>query len=290
MYSDGYRQRYSAILDMIVRIESEWDEEYEEEDRPDVLSTNLRVIREHLRVHTDEYGEETYRGVFKLSDHVDIEINRYRHQTNLYRGLSITSDSVDDLSEKLDGTRQGIDVLLDEVDRAQKSTERLQMQMVAILGIFAAIVMAFSGGLDILGGAISVSGESDLFRVVFVVLLCGIILFNIFAFLMHMILVIIRSQDRPRYRPYKRVSGGASGRLSTWLDRFTGSRFIIGFNSVLLIAMIVDAACMVLIGRRDADVVPGPQGDAEQQWSGGIKLMPNPHPLRAYLLSPIEGR
>ncbi len=131
---------------------------------------------------------------------------------------------------------------------ARDKAEKLQMHMVAILGIFVAIVMAFAGGLDILSGAISVSGESDLFKVVFVVLLCGMVLFNIFAFLIHMILAIINPQsgyDSRRYREIDRRSKKA--RLSIWLDRFVGSRFIISFNAILLIAMIVDAILMIAL-------------------------------------------
>lgn len=250
IYDRGYRQRYSEILGMLEDITSndETDDQDESEDGLEVISSNLMSLRDYLKEHPHEYGESTYYGVFKLSDHVDIEIRRLRDRQNLYYELSGTDDNLVDLYDKAKQLEGKLENAESSIEEAQRNSERLQMQMVAILGIFAAIVMAFSGGMDILGGAISISGESDLFRVVFVVLLCGIILFNIFAFLMHMILAIIDSSNK---RVFGRFSGATrktkKERLSSWLDRFVGSRFIIAFNAVLIVAMIVDCILMIAL-------------------------------------------
>lgn len=201
IYRDGYRQRYSEILEMLKGIPSDDDtdgRDDEAEDRLEVLSANLVDLREYLRRNVKVYGEAAHSGVFKLSDHVDIEICRIRDRDNIFHELSRTGDNIGSLSKqaadlKIDFSKQAADLKKD-LDEARDKADKLQMHTVAILGIFAAIVMAFAGGLDILGGAISVSGESDLFKVVFVVLLCGMVLFNIFAFLMHMILAIINPQ------------------------------------------------------------------------------------------------
>jgi len=211
----------------------------EAEDRLEVLSANLVDLREYLGCNVEIYGEPVHSGVFKLSDHVDIEICRIRDRDNIFHELSRTGDDLDSLSKQAAELKK-------DLSEARDKADRLQMHTVAILGIFAAIVMAFAGGLDILSGAISVSGESDLFKVVFVVLLCGMVLFNIFAFLMHMILAIINPQsgcDPRRYQGTDRKSKKA--RLSVWLDRFVGSRFIIAFNAALLMAMVVDAILMI---------------------------------------------
>lgn len=250
VYDRGYRQRYSEILGMLEDIAPNEEDVYEQddecEDSLEVISSNLMALREYLREHTSEYGELTYYGVFKLSDHVDIEIHRLRDRKNLYHELSGTDDNLVDLYSKATDLEKKLKKANKSIDNAQRNSERLQMQMVAILGIFAAIVMAFSGGLDILGGAISISGESDLFKIVFVVLLCGIILFNIFAFLMHMILAVINSSNGRifrRSRDTTRTTG--KERLSIWLDGFVGSRFIVAFNLILIGAMIVDVVLMI---------------------------------------------
>lgn len=228
------------------------DQDDEAEDRLEVLSANLVDLREYIGCNVEVYGEPVHSGVFKLSDYVDIEICRIRDRDNIFHELSRTGDNIVSLSKqatelKKDLSKQAAE-LKKELDEARDKADKLQMHTVAILGIFAAIVMAFAGGLDILSGAISVSGESDLFKVVFVVLLCGMVLFNIFAFLMHMILAIINPQsgcDPRRYQGTDRKSKKA--RLSVWLDRFVGSRFIIAFNAALLMAMVIDAILMIVL-------------------------------------------
>lgn len=251
IYSDGYRQRYSVILDMLTDIDdisSENQDETpdEDEDCLELLSANLALLREYSRTHTKIYGEYTFYGIAKLSDHVDIEIHRYRDKQSMYHDLSETDDNVYALIDRTTDLERMLSESRGELQDAHRAAEKLQMQMVAILGIFAAIVMAFSGGMDILSGAISVSGDSDIFRVAFVVLLCGIVLFNILAFLMYMILAIINTQNKSPRRPGIRISK-RSIRISRWLDRFIGSRFIIAFNIILIIAMIVDVICMFLM-------------------------------------------
>lgn len=251
VYDRGYRQRYSEILGMLEDITSDDeadDRDDECEDSLEVISSNLMTLRDHLREHISEYGESTYYGVFKLSDHVDIEIHRLRDRQNLYHDLSGTDDNLVDLYNKAQKLEDELKTAESSIKEAQRNSERLQMQMVAILGIFAAIVMAFSGGMDILGGAISISGESDLFRVVFVVLLCGIILFNIFAFLMHMIIAIINSSNNHAFGRFRSATRKTrKERMSFWLDRFVGSRFIIAFNAVLIVAMIIDFVLMAVL-------------------------------------------
>ena len=251
IYECGYRQRYSEILGMLEDItscEGNLDELNDEsEDCLEVISSNLMALREYLRENIEEYGESTYYGVFKLSDHVDIEIHRLRDRQNLYHELSGTDDNLFNLYKKAEKLERRLEKAKKSIEDAQHNSERLQMQMVAILGIFAAIVMAFSGGLDILSGAISISGESDLFRVVFVVILCGIILFNIFAFLMHMILAIIDSSNVKTFRRFRYMANETrKERLSTWLDKFVGSRFIIAFNAILLSALTLDVVLIFI--------------------------------------------
>ena len=251
IYSDGYRQRYSVILDMLIEMDSDEPDDSDElsdedEDCLELLSSNLSLLREYSRTHIEIYGEHTFYGIAKLSDHVDIEIHRYRDKKNMYHTLSETDDNVYAIYKKTLKLEKKLSKSREELRDAHKAAEKLQVQMVAILGIFAAIVMAFSGGLDLMGGTISTSGDSDIFRVIFVVVLCGVIMFNILAFLMYMILAVINAQNQSAGR-LESYNSSRRKRFSNWLNRFAGSRFIIAFNSILVLTMFVDALCMIAI-------------------------------------------
>lgn len=63
----------------------------------------------------------------------------------------------------------------------------MQTEMILILTIFAAIIMTFSGGLTFLGNALAGMKDTDPYKISFVILLCGIVMFNMIFYLLHTI-------------------------------------------------------------------------------------------------------
>lgn len=92
--------------------------------------------------------------------------------------------------KEADQLRDDIDKAKRTVKKARKEAQSSKMELVAILSIFAALVIAFSGGLTYLGGTISSSGDATIGSTVFSVLVCGLMLFNIIAFLMIMVVIV----------------------------------------------------------------------------------------------------
>ena len=230
IYSTGYRHGYAGILDVIRNIDRTQsrccqasEEDDQEIDGLLILTENLDNLKERIR--TGPYSMDAFNGIVRLSDHVKLEIHRLRDlQDQDYQKKQMT-ETIQTLLEKSE-------TLASKVEIAQKNSEKIQMHMVAILGIFAAIVMAFSGGMNILSGAISISGESDLCNVAFAVLLCGIILFNIFAFLIGSITALIRpmrDEEKDDQHPIGMID----------------SRLIIGFNAIMMALLLVDVIVMI---------------------------------------------
>ncbi len=233
IYSSGYRHGYAGILDIISDIDkkhseaSSIEDDAQEIDKLSILTTNLDNLKEHVRTDERTYNDNTFYGIVKLSDHVKLEIHRLRD-----------IQEQDRQKQQMTGTIQNLltrsEELTAEIEVAQKNSEKIQMHMVAILGIFAAIVMAFSGGMNILSGAISVPGDSNIYNVVFTVLLCGIILFNIFAFLMASILSIVQSDNRE-------IGNQKDGILVG----IANPKLVICFNAVMVILLAIDAIAMM---------------------------------------------
>lgn len=111
IYSDGYRQRYSEILDMLEDITSDIDSAVElgegPEDCLEVVSSNLMALRKYLSEKIETYGESTYSGVFKLSDHVDIEIRGLRERDSMFHELLGTGDNIVDLHKEAENRNFG---------------------------------------------------------------------------------------------------------------------------------------------------------------------------------------
>lgn len=199
----------------------------EEIDKLSILTTNLDNLKEHVRTDKGAYNDNTFYGIVKLSDHVKLEIHRLRdiqEQDHQKQQMTGTIQSLLTRSEELTA----------EIEVAQRNSEKIQMHMVAILGIFAAIVMAFSGGMNILSGAISVPADSNIFNVVFTVLLCGIILFNIFAFLMASVLSIVQSGSHE----------SESSEDAKWAG-IANPKLMIGFNGIMILLLALDAIAMM---------------------------------------------
>ena len=118
--------------------------------------------------------ESLYGKILKLSDHVNLEVQRLQD----YEG--IRKESVETVSK----LSQDIELAQKDLARARKKVRKMQTEVVVILGIFAAIVMAMSGGLSLMGSSLEGMSSTGPYKIAFVVLLCGMVLFDTIAFLM----------------------------------------------------------------------------------------------------------
>ena len=191
IYSDGYRQQYSDLLNMLISIRTEEDLPFDDQN----LCDNLEQLAEYIR-DTREEENETYKydmytflGITKLTDHIILEVQRDRDYITLTKKVW---DAQRQAHEEADQLYNEIGKAKKLVKKARKEAQGSKMELVAILSIFAALVISFSGGLTYMGGTISSSGDASIGSTVFSVLVCGLMLFNIIAFLMIMVVVIVR--------------------------------------------------------------------------------------------------
>lgn len=78
-------------------------------------------------------------------------------------------------------------------DEATDKLKGMQGETVAIISIFSAIILAFSGGLSYLSSAISAVHNSPITKLILTVLVCGFILFNTVFILLY---VVARMVDK----------------------------------------------------------------------------------------------
>lgn len=194
IYSDGYRQQYSDLLNMLISIRPEGDSSFDDQN----LCDNLDQLAEYIRgakVEDKEgnrryrYDMDTFLGMTKLTDHIILEVQRYRDYTKL--SISVR-EAQNQAHQEANQLGKEIEKAKKTVKKARKEVQGTKVELVAILSIFAALVIAFSGGLTYLGGTISSSGDASVESTVFSVLVCGLMLFNIIAFLMVMVIVVVR--------------------------------------------------------------------------------------------------
>jgi hypothetical protein len=109
------------------------------------------------------------------------------------------------------------------LEDSREAASKLQVQLVAILGVFAAIVVAFSAGSEFLKGTLTTMGDASIYEATFFIALCGLVLFNMVALLMHYVAEIVGSKN-PKFKLH---SSGKDRSYVRW------------FNAVLIALMAI---------------------------------------------------
>lgn len=74
-----------------------------------------------------------------------------------------------------------------ELTEAKGKIESVQTELIGVLSIFAAIVLTFSGGLSLLGGAFSSIASASFYKIIITCICCGFVLCNTIFMLMYLI-------------------------------------------------------------------------------------------------------
>ena len=229
IYDHNYRQQYSRLYPYLAEVC------YGDLYNLEALIFNIELLRIHVRDSLEneiEYPEYLYGALIKLSDHINLEYQRYVDTKEL-------RDQIEESFMESENLRDQIEYLETGLKKAKKKASKIQTEMVMILAIFAAIIMAFSGGLTILGGSLTSMFSVDPFKLAFVVLLCGIIVFNTIASLMHAVNKIvtdfndINGKSSYKYRDRTVVILEKGKKFNHW--------YILLFNIMLVSMLIIDA-------------------------------------------------
>lgn len=185
LYTNNFRHSYSQFYPLIIGIAKE-----EKEYNLDFLSENLENIR--ILVEKDYFeGEKEFKGLYnplsKLSDHLNLEIARYNHYT-------VSENSTKDIlqqNKKMENTLQEAQKALDD---SKKRAENMQTEYTTILGIFAAIILAFTGTITFSSSVLENIHQSSIYRLIIITLIIGFVAFNIIAILIEFIVKINKKE------------------------------------------------------------------------------------------------
>lgn len=184
IYSDDFRHCYSELFTVISKLGKK-DTEY-----INALADNLINIQQYLQDMEPEekkrrgYHENLNSGLWKLADHINLEIGRYSFMVKNETAVSDTQKQIESLQNQLAVSRQ-------ELENAQKKFSSMQIDMVAVLGVFAAIVIAFSGSITYSAGSLSALGKASSSEVLLCISMCGFVVINTIYVLLRTVGIII---------------------------------------------------------------------------------------------------
>lgn len=186
--AEKFRHYYSDIFAVLCQIDRE-----PKLGDTEILSQNMNLIfQKYEPRNVDPETKEKIdicKEINKLYDHINLDIARI----NYSKGLE---SEIDEKLQRLD------DSIVDMEGNIKKAGE-MQNQYVTILGIFAAIVLAFTGGIAFSTSVLENISASSIYRILLVVMGLAFVLINVIYLLTRFILEIHKrpgeSIDYPAY-------------------------------------------------------------------------------------------
>lgn len=231
IYRGDFRHNYSSFFQLIVNI-SKGDKKY----NLDYLSDNLENIRSYIEQDfisgTKEF-ESIYNPLNKLCDNINLEIGRWNY-------YSQNEQKIEDIKSQSMSLNESMSSATKELERASKQAATIQTELIAVLSIFAAIVVTFSGGFTFLGSVMSsISGVEYYEVVVLVAVICGMVIFNTIFLLMYLVGKIT---DRNIYAKCNTVDCSCKKRCGGVTKIRKRLPYVFWFNVACIIGMVIDCA------------------------------------------------
>ena len=190
IYEGGFRHRYSVFHPLLQEIIASSDAE---QGVSEFLTVNLNTISKYIenRYINDGQGEHSkiYRPIFKLCDHINLELTRINEQRNQENRLC-------QLYVQIEQAQHNLELARTDAEEARKQVNKAQTDILAILSTFSAVILAFMGGTTFLSGAMSSISETRIYKFVIACCVCGLIIFNTIFLLLYIVSKII---EKPIY-------------------------------------------------------------------------------------------
>lgn len=203
----GFRHSYSNFFPLILKISKD-----ENDYNTETLAVNLQALRDYVEsVHVTgktEYNALYYR-LEKLCDHLNLEIARWSYYSqNEHRiedvsvktanlksefqktqdGLKISNIMIEQAKEELGSAKAELTAVKEELVEASNLAKNIQLDVIAVLSIFAGIVFAFAGGFTYLGSVmVSIKDVKHYEAVVLMAIICGMVVFNTLFLMMYLV-------------------------------------------------------------------------------------------------------
>ncbi len=234
-YKGDFRHSYSGFFPLIQKISGS-----DQQESLDYLGDNLEGIRNYIEedfISGKKEFEDIYDQLNKLCDHLTLEIGRWNYYSQYEQKL-------DDINTRTTSLNENMDSATIELRKASKQAASIQTELIAVLSIFAAIVVTFSGGFTFLGGVMtSIGNVKDYEVAVLTAIICGMVIFNTIFLLMYLVGKITERNIYAKCKTPDCSCRDKCGGLKRLKKRLP---YIFYFNMIALMGIIIDLAIWYL--------------------------------------------
>lgn len=199
-----FRHFYTDIFSVLTQVQQNSDL-----GDINILGQNLDVIRNGYKAQNkSDDGTRTIDvsdSIKKLYDHVNLDIARISYSDAADRKISGES-SLENMQsqiniiqlelEKAHSIKTDFDKTEKKIRKVKTKLENLQKEYITILGIFAAVVLAFTAGIALSTSVLNNIAQASIYRTVLISLIIGLILINILFGLFYYINFLVNDTEK----------------------------------------------------------------------------------------------
>lgn len=198
-----YRHLYSDIFSTLCEIKND-----PKLGGIDILGQNLRELRKgYQSENKDETGNliDISDSLRKLYDHVSLDIARITYsdagdwRVSGQKAIGKITNKTKEIDDKIIEMDNKIVTTENTMQEISKETKRMQRDYIAILGIFAAILVAFFSGVGFSSSVLANMHNVSSYRLILGVVLIGIFLFNLMGMLVNFVRSMVDKSHTNRW-------------------------------------------------------------------------------------------
>ncbi len=187
IYDSGFRHSYGDITALLIKLNKE---------QPDALDNICFNISSLIDRFSEENNYKILKSLNKLYDHIILEQIRlcqvYQESKDLVKTTEMligkSEKSVERIEELIEKSEKSVErtrelvasaeAALAESKKMLEEASGLKAEVITVLGIFAAIVMAFTGGIAFSTSVLENMHKASVYRIIMVILGIGFVLVN----------------------------------------------------------------------------------------------------------------
>lgn len=240
IYRESYRHSYSQIFATMLYIKKAEHLDFL------ALSANIETFKTYIIV--DPQFSDIRRSLEKLYDHISLEIARINFLTGIDEQQATFKKQIEQDNQELnkmrtyaDNMKQEIHDTAKEVKKTSKDMENLKLDVITIIGVFTAIILAFVSGMTFTSSTLTSMHNSSIYKVAFMSVICGFVVFNTIASLLYFISRITGKSIYSKCKDGECISEACDKDCTFWGKTRKRLPYVFWINSAC-------AALLVIIG------------------------------------------
>ncbi len=197
-----YRHEYSQLMQLISVINENPDM------CEDALLENLGGIYNYLLKESRKQEKPSdylllAESIFKLKDHINLEISRMNIIEKEHSRMKDQEAKIEQLQNSTIKIEKDTKAAEDKQKIIMDKIDKQQIDSIAILSLFSAVVLAFMGGISFSGSVLESMQNTSIYKLALITLMLGVILIGIFYIAFSFIVYLHNDTERHFFVKWK---------------------------------------------------------------------------------------